>query len=560
MSMNIIPRRALRGLTTAALVSILLVLSQENGTWSRALAAADNTPTFTLSALAKSIHPDAQAFGLIIEPIRQTTPNSQFFYRSPEGKAALKALGVKTIFYQIDRNAWNAPYDDFTAEPLTYPSVLSPLEAAGIAKEVGAEFVPLLNVTVLCKRANPLLPYSSPNVDCEFVKAKDSVAFLKFLRDHGVSVKHVVLGLEPYEGCQWWFLGLNCTMKKSAPGQHRIGLRAEDYVKRINDWATAIHTKVDKTIKIGAHIASNVWDYCVKLPCAHSWTQTVLQQAGANIDFALMHQYFRIPDPVAQDVNTAVKYSYYQFQKDSNVGNYGRTGMPSEMRRQILQWAPGNKKQMPLWYSEFNSSIEDTEDDISLVETRNSLYGGIALGELYLDLLSPTVGNYPGAARASFHHLFATSTFLGAYQPPDAQSQTMVMTPGWYILYSLQSFANKNWLGVKSSNVPKNFTGRASIKVYAARKGKQVTVALFNHEATQALTVDLKLTNMKAKTVSVTQIGDTAASILASNNAADPSAITPHTSTLNASQIMGSGLDNLSLPAHSVTVLHITLH
>ena len=233
MSMNIIPRRALRGLTTAALVSILLVVGQENGAWSRALAAADNTPTFTLSALAKSIHPDAQAFGLILEPIRHTTPNSQFFYRSPEGKAALKALGVKTIFYQIDRNAWNAPYDDFTAEPLTYPSVLSPLEAAEIAKEVGAEFVPLLNVTVLCKRANPLLPYSSANVDCEFVKAQDSVAFLKFLRSHGVTVKHVVLGLEPYEGCQWWFSGINCTMKKSAPGQHRIGLRAEDYVKRI---------------------------------------------------------------------------------------------------------------------------------------------------------------------------------------------------------------------------------------------------------------------------------------------------------------------------------------
>ncbi|HZQ05593.1 MAG TPA: hypothetical protein VFD70_03380, partial [Anaerolineae bacterium] len=505
-------KHAVRGITIAALLSILFLVCRANGALETALAAADKTPTFTISALSKSIHPDPQPFGIIIEPIRHVTDDSQFFFRTPEGRAALKALGVKTIFYQIDRNNWRAPYDDITAEPLSAPSAITPAEAVGIANALGAEFVPMVNVTLVCEPTKDTPPYSTDKVTCQMATPNDSAAFIRYLeRQLSVPVKHVILGLEPYAGCQYWFnpAGIKCTMT-SVPGQHRIGLPADEYVKRIKLWASAIHA-VDRNIKIGAHVAPNIWDYCLRLPCARSWTQTVLRDASSSINFVLLHQYFDIPNPVGGNVNAAVRNSYYQLQTDRNKVNQGRTGMPAEMRSQIIKWAP-DKKQLPIWYTEFNASIYGEGSNEAALQTRNSLYGGLALGELYLDLLAPTPGNYPGASRASLHHLFATNTLLGAHEPPGAPTQTMVFTPGWYILSSLQSFGGKNWLGVKASNVPKNFTGRASIKVYAARKGKQVTLALFNHEATRAFTVDLQLTNMKAKSVNITRVGEMASS------------------------------------------------
>jgi alpha-L-arabinofuranosidase len=369
------------------------------------------------------------------------------------------------------------------------------------------------------------------------------------------------MGLEPYAGCTYWTKGINCTMT-NPPGQHRIGLPAEEYVKVINKWVPKIH-KVDKSLEIGAQISPNVF-YC-QTDCDREWTQTVLQDAGKNIDFVLLHQYFRIPAPGATDLTSAQKYSYYQNQTDINVYKRGATGMPSKMRKDLQKWAPAGKAKMPIWYAEMNASgpRDETLDDEQSAQYRRALYSGMALGELYLDMLRPvnvSGAMYPGGTRVFQHHLFAATTFIAAHQPPNSESQVMVKTPGWHVLSMLKPFAKKGWQTVQSKNVPTNGTGRPNIVAYAARSGKKLTLAFFNHENSQTYTIDAKLTNMLAKKATITRLGDQAVSFLSQNNSIAPDAIVPQSSTLDGSQIKSWGLNDITLPPHSVTVLQVTVN
>jgi hypothetical protein len=188
------------------------------------------------------------------------------------------------------------------------------------------------------------------------------------------------------------------------------------------------------------------------------------------------------------------------------------------------------------------------------------LYSGLAFGELYLDMLSSvnvSGKQNPGGARAFQHHLFATRTFLGAYVPPQSPAQVMVHTPAWQILSTLKPIGGKTWQTVKSNNVPGNGSGRPTIVGYAARAGKKLTLAFFNHDPSQTLSIDAKLNGMAAKSATLTRVGDQAVSLFSQNNALTPNAIVPSTSTLPKSQIKSWGLDNLTLPPHSLTVLQV---
>lgn len=573
---NVIRVRIFSFLPWMCLGLILILATYSTAQYSHVSAQEAQTaePTFTFSALSASVKPDAKPFGLLLEPTRHLTADSQYFYRSAEGLQALKNLGVSTLFYVVDRNNWRALYDDISGAPQPYPAGIYSGEAVDIAKAIGAELVPMLNVTLVCEHI-PGTEYTSQNMTCEHAKAKDSVALVKLLKKEtkkkGVVFERVVMGLEPYAGCAYWSnpRGVDCTIG-NPKGQHRIGLPAEEYAKRVKAWAAAIH-KFDPHIKIGAHIQTNT--YFCQTGCNRSWSQVVLEDAGQVIDFVLLHQYFRIPLPKPITEQQGQTYSYYQNQDDIIKRKKERTGMPSVGRSEIVKWAPANKKNMPIWYPEFYASILDhklddsgtqgelpTDEDFASV--RSSVYGGIALGELYLDLLSP-VGKgknmRPGAARAAFHHLFSYVTFLASFQPPHGPSQTMIFTPGWHILQSLKGFAGKEWMGVKAKGIPVNSTGRPSLKAYAARAGKQITVAVFNHETTLASTVDLKFNNLQIRKVRVTRIGDSAASILDFNNPITPDLIVPSLSALPKTQIKKWGIDNLAVGPHSVTVLTITL-
>lgn len=548
-----------------ALVLCLLVFGAGRESRARAQEPELAVPTFTISAPATTLRTDSRLFGITIEPIRHVTADSQYFYRSAEGLQALKDLGVTTVLFTVDRNNWRALYDDMNGSPQIYPSAITPEEVVGIAKAIGAELVPILNVTVKCEHTGGEgAPYTSENMTCARATVQDAIDLVKYFKtetaSQGVTFKRVVMGLEPYAGCTYWTKGINCTVD-NPPGQHRIGLPAEEYVKVINKWVPKIH-KADKDLEIGAQLSPNAF-YC-QSDCSREWTQTVLQDAGKNIDFVLMHQYFRIPSPGATDLTSAQKYSYYQNQVDINLRKRNATGMPSKMRKDLLKWAPSGKGKMPIWYSEMNASgpLDDSIDGEQAAQYRRALYSGMALGELYLDMLAPVnvSGSLtPGGTRLMQHHLFASTTFIGAYQPPDSDSQVMVKTPGWHILSMLQPFAGKGWQAVQAKNVPTNGTGRANIVAYAARSGKKLTLAFFNHDNSQTYTIDAKLTDMNVKSGTMTRLGDQAASFLSQNNSIAPDAIVPQSSTLDGSRIKSWGLDNLTLPPHSVMVLQLTV-
>lgn len=551
-----------KALLVLTLLFLLLATRQEQIVWAQDPEAG--TPTFTISSPSKPITNDTRIFGLTLEPIRQVTADSQYFYRSPEGLLALKNLGVTTLLYSTDRNNWRALYDDMDGSPQPYGGAgISPTEAIGIAQAIGAEFVPILNVTIQCEHiANTA--YTSANMTCQEAKVGDALDLIKLVKtetqNRGVVFKRVVMGLEPYAGCAYWSApaGLNCALE-NPPGQHRTGVPAEEYAKRINSWTPKIK-KIDKGIEIGAQLSPNMY-YC-KTSCSKEWNQVVLQDAGKNIDFVLFHQYFRIPDPGATDTPSAQNYSYYQNQIDINKRKRQVTGMPERMRQDLTKWAPTGKKQMPMWYAEMNASIVDTLDGEDAASVRRALYSGVAVGELYLDMMAPVKVSgtlAAGGTRVFLHHLFTTRTFIAAYQPPSATNQVMIETPGWHILSMLKAFSGQGWQTIQSKNVPVNSPGQPLIRAYATRSGKKVTLAFFNHSAQQTYAIDANLTGMTAKSVAITRIGDQAVSFLSQNNVFTPNAIIPVQSTLPKAQIKSWGLDNVSLPAHSLTLLQVTL-
>jgi alpha-L-arabinofuranosidase len=548
-----------KGIVVTALCLLAFACGQDSGVQAQEPEAAG--PSFTISAPGVTIKTDPRPFGVTVEAIRHVTADSQYFFRSAEGLQALKSLGVTNLLYTVDRNNWRALYDDMNGTPQAYPSAITPAEIVSIAKAIGAELVPIVNVTVQCAHIEGM-PYTSENMTCERAKVQDAVDLVKFFKsetkNQGVVFKRVVMGLEPYAGCTYWTKpeGVNCTID-NPPGQHRIGLPAEEYVKVINTWAPKIK-KVESSLEIGAQISPNAF-YC-KTGCNREWTQTVLQDAGKNIDFVLLHQYFRIPNPGAVDTASALKYSYYQTQADINLRKRGKTGMPSAMRKDILKWAPAGKGKMPIWYAEMNASTPlDEWEEADAVAMRQSLYAGLGFGELFLDMLSPVnaSGLNPGGTRAFQHHLFATRTFLGAYEPPTGESQVMVHTPAWQIVSVLKPFSNKAWQTVKPKSIPTNASGRPTIVGFAARSGKKLTLAFFNHDPSQTYTIDAPLTGMTARKATITRVGDQAVSLFSQNNAATPNAIMPTTSTFLKSQIKTWGLDNIALPPHSVTVLQV---
>lgn len=567
-----------RGRVVALVLAALVALVYAQGPLVSAKDAADTTPTFTFSARAKEMKPDKASFGLILETTRQGTADSQFFYRSPEGLAMLKQLGVKSLVYVTDGNNWRALYDDVSGEPQERPGTgngkgIYYEEAVAIAKAIGAEIVPVLNVTQICEHT-PNTPYTSENLKCKHAQAKDAASFVRALRqeaaNQGVVFKRVIMGGEPYAGCRYWNhpKGIDCTVA-SPPGRHRIGLPAEVYADRVNKWAEAIH-KIDPALLVGAHFRANTVS-CDKECGRGDWYKVVMTDAGKNIDFAIIHQYFMVPRPVPNTVAAAQQYSYYQNQIDVPLRKVGQSEMPRLTRKEIAKTAPANKKDMPIWYSEFHASLldsftpdgEETPSYEDYASVRTALYGGLAIGEMYLDLLSPVgkpKNSSPGGARAFYHHLFAYTTFLAANMPiGGAGAQTMVYTPSWHILSALGGFSDKTWLQGKGKSIPSNATGRKSIVGYGARAGKQVTLAFFNHEESASHTIDVKLSNMRVKRATVTMIGDAASSLLSQNNLDTPNAIVPQTTAFPKSQIKNWGLDNLTLPPHSLTVVTIRL-
>ena len=135
----------------------------------------------------------------------------------------------------------------------------------------------------------------------------------------------------------------------------------------------------------------------------------------------------------------------------------------------------------------------------------------------------------------------------------------MIFTPAWHILSTLQSFSNKEWLQVKGANIPKTPTDNRAVVAYGARKGKKVTIALFNHSTTEVRKVDLRLDGMPIKSAKVVTVGNTASSLLDQNNITTPNLIVPQVPALLNTHIKSWGLKKVTLSPHSVAVIQVKL-
>ncbi len=518
--------------------------------WAQAPEAG---PSITVDLTKTLGNVDANAFGVILSNKGMGSPEQVYFYRDAQGKQDLKNLGVRHMYYWVDRDDWRQPYDPFTAEPAPPTSILYVDEFLRMTNAVGADPMISVNVTNLCRRADDTLPYASDNVQCKMAKAKDARAFLAHVKSLGIrDVKYVFLGVEPYAGCPYWIKGVHCT---TYTGEHKIQLTQQEYAKRAVAWAKALR-QVDPKIQVGLQLMPNA--YICKTSCnGVSWDETVLKQAGSQVDFLVTHQYFQV-DAAVPDEAAAQRFSYYQNQTDIRVDKQGMTAMPKTIRSELLKWLP-SKKNMPIFTGEFNASRTDGKDDSFAVDTRMALFAGFGLVEGYLDSIAPVELNgatYPGVTRLTLLDLYSLPVMIARYLPLNNPT-TMVQAPAWHMVAALRDLPGKTWINAKVKNNPKTPVGRPALRVYAVKKNKNVWLVVLNHSADSAYTLNVNFIGTQPKSATATRLGDTAAGFLTQNTAANPFAIAPVTSAIPAGKIKTNRLEAITFPAHSMTVIQL---
>lgn len=498
------------------------------------------------------------AFGLIFSPLGNERPEPMYFYRTPEGRAELKELGVRSLAYIGDRNDWRAPFNQYTALPEQYPTTMLTDEFLALNQSLGSDPIIAVNVMTLCHPLDPNAPPSSSNVQCENATPKLAADWLSYIKSRGVKVKYVQLGGEPYAGCRYWKdpAGLNCV--NGQYNQHKIVLTQEEYAKRVRQWAKALR-KVDPTIKLGLHLQPNT-EIC-RTNCAQTWDELLLKQVGSLVDFIIVHEYFMLGQRAAASPAEALKYSYYQAQRDVRVMKNGVTAMPIQMRTELSRWLP-SKKTMPIVIGEFNAGMmNDKSTPPENLKGRMSLYAGFSLAEAALDMVSPvTLGGatLPGAERAILLDLASLPAMIvHAYGPPEAPD--MVKAPAWYTYSAISVMQGKKWATATVNNNPKTAVGRPALRVYAVTKGKAVWLAVFNHSDVKAFTSSIILAGGSPKSATLTRIGAGASSFLDVNSDVNPTLIAPQGESVAVAQIKADRLAQMKFPPHTLTMIHVTL-
>lgn len=517
-----------------------------------------------------------QPLGLGMYSYGNSRPEPSYLIRTAEGMAKLTQLGIQGNYYLADRNDWRNPYDPFTAQLFPPSDVMYTDEFLNANSTIGAAPILSINVTNLCHQTDSTLPPSSSNVTCQRTTPALTVSWLKYVKQLGKKVDFVAIGVEPYSGCPYWIRGINCTTNR---GEHKIALPQEEYAQNIIKWARKLR-KVFPDLKIGAQLQPNTY-LCRASPaltpdaadtdamilsgpkavaqCGKSWDQTVLEKAGGTIDFVLAHQYFWIASPVTDEA-TAQRMSYYEEQVDSRVATNGVTAMPASLRQEIVQWLPNNPN-IPIVYSEFNAAsgyLLNGADAIYAM--RQSLFTGISLGELYLDMLLPVkVGGqtFNGADRNILHGFFSQALTLARFPTPVTDPSTLIYMPSWHIMRALVPFAGKTWVKVKIGADPQTAVNRPALSAYAVKSGKQVWLAVFNHDEQPVLT-NIQIKGLLLKSGKVTRIGHNAASFLSQNDPLNPTAIEPEVGTLTMGTPETNRISGFSFAAHSFTLFEIT--
>jgi alpha-L-arabinofuranosidase len=527
----------------------------------RTLAAnapeAITTIAINMSQARGKIHP--KAFGIVASLKGNDNPELSFFFRTPEGQHKLRELGARMTLFSADRDDWQNPYDAYTAVPVGYPSAMDTTEYLSLNNSLGAEPMIAVNITHRCRQKDSSAPPSSDNVTCEHVTPKMAVDWIKHIKSLGMQkVKYVQLGIEPYAGCRYWSSpnGVNC---KDKGGRHKIALHQDEYVRRVKDWAEALK-KVEPSIKLGLHLQPGTFDFCWQNPadCGKvSWDEKLLREVGNKIDFVITHPYFVI-DTLPGDTRAAQRYSFYREQIDMRVRERGVTVMPSQIRKELVKWLP-QRRNLPIVVGEFNASYAAMDDAAHQVAVRASLYTAFAVGELYLDHLQQVKVNketLPGAERMILLNLHSLPVFVAKYLPLESPTN-FVLTPSWHVLSALRGFQGTTMIKSKVKANPQTSFGRPVLKSYAVKKGKQVLVAVFNHDDVNARTANIRVEGRTLKQATFTQVGHTASSFLTQNTPENPNAIVPEAGSVPGTMLKGDSIKGYSFPPHSLTVFTI---
>ncbi len=592
------PRRVALKIALPVLVMVvLLLLTTASFSTTPALA---NGVAPTAKQLARAQEPDAQVARITINPKKKIgkipanvfglwvgnsghdRPEPMYFYRTPEGKAKLLELAPGNLYYSTDMDNWAASYDPFNALPRVFPNWMDSTEFISLNQDLGSEPILSVNITNMCEQADVNLPPSSGNVNCQLSTYDQAVSWIAYLKSINAPIKNVALGLEPYAGCAYWTKGINCTDKA---GRHRISLPQEEYAARAKTWAKAIKA-VNPAAKIGVHLQPNTYlckrtielfesdpqfsgdvsdlDLSSEAAAAacgdKEWDQVVLKKVGKFVDFVLVHQYFVLRSEVSTEA-AGQKYSYYQEQINMRVSKNGVTAFPSQIRQELLKWAP-KKKNVPIVVDEFNASyaanLRFTQEQMYTI--RQSLYTGLATGELYLDLIQPVQtaqGRLKGASYTILLGMFIPQLTLTRMANPLDPESTVYM-PSWHVLSMLKPVQGKNVLTASIINNPQTAVNRPALSMYAFGKGKQAWLVVFNHH-TRGVKSKISLPGAKIKSVNGSQLGKNAGGFLGMNTIAAPNAITPQSVTVPRKKIAKGTVKSFKFPAHSLTVLQIQM-
>lgn len=514
--------------------------------------ADDAAPVITVDLKRAQAKIDPNAFGVILSNKGMQMPEQAYFFRDAQGKQVLKNLGIRNMYYWVDRDDWKNPYNPYTAEPASPAEILSVDEYLTLNNELSTDPMISVNITNLCWPTNAPA-YSSSNVNCKMTKPSDAKAFLAHIKSAGIrDVKYIFLGVEPYAGCPYWTDGVNCTTLR---GEHKIQLTQQEYAKRVVAWTKALR-QVDPKIQVGLQLQPNAF-LCQSDCNGVTWDETVLRAAGNQVDFLVTHQYFQV-DKAVPDEASAQFYSYYQNQTDLRVDKQGKSAMPKTIRQELLKWLP-SRKNMPIFVGEFNASRTDGKSNSFSVDTRMSLYAGFGLVEGLVDSLSPMKikgVNYPGVSRIVLLDLYSLPVMIAHYLPLDNPT-TMVRSPSWYMVSMLQELYGKTLVSAKVQDNPKTPAGRAALRVYAVKKNKDAWLVVLNHSTGTAYNVNVNFVGTNLVSATTTVIGDTASGFLAQNTAGNPAAITPVTNPVPPGKIKSDHLEGITFPAHSMTVIQI---
>lgn len=515
--------------------------------------AGHAAPVITVNLKQAQSKIDPNAFGVILSNKGMKMPEQAYFYRDLQGKQDLKNLGVRNLYYWVDRDDWKNPYNSYTAEPASPADILSVDEFLTLNNTLGTDPMISVNITHLCARANDNLPYATSNVNCKMAKPSDAKAFLAHIKSTGIrDVKYVFLGVEPYAGCAYWTDGVNCTTLR---GEHKIQLTQQEYVKRALAWTKALR-QVDPKIQVGLQLQPNA--FLCQTDCKGvSWDETVLKAAGNQVDFLVTHQYFQV-DKTVPDEASAQFYSYYQNQTDLRVDKQGKSAMPKTIRQELLKWLP-LRKNMPIFVGEFNASRTDGKSNSFSVDTRMSLYAGFGLVEALVDSVAPVKikgVSYSGVSRLVLLDLYSLPVMIAHYLPLD-NPVTMVLSPSWHMVAMLKELYGKTLVSAKVQDNPKTPAGRAALRVYAVKKNKDAWLVVLNHSTDTSYNVDVNFVGTKPLSATTTVIGDTASGFLAQNTAGNPAAVTPVTNTVPSGKIKSDHLEGITFPAHSMTVIQV---